>query len=309
MNKTKYKYLYDNVWGSIEISPLSQCFIDTYEFQRMRNIKQLGSSYFVFTCAEHNRFSHSIGVGHLARTVALHLQKLYPELVSNRLVDLLQIAGLCHDLGHGPFSHCFDEIMKKEYPYNPLAQHENRSKAILEFMVEKYKIQITPEEVQFICNTFDPTPEQKEQWKFQIISSEIDVDRMDYIIRDSKNVGVQTFLTQFQVYRIIRNMRIVNNKLKIKESVNSETRDLINSRTYMYEKIYHHKVSRAIDNMLNIIYKNYPNIMDCINSKSIKEFLKLDDSIISKIYWDENTPPEIKSIIDKIYQRDYKDFY
>ena len=133
--KTKTKNIFDSVWGSCPISPLCQMFIDTYEFQRMRNMKQLGASYFVFSSASGNRFEHSIGVGHLAKLMAEKLRKEFPEIVSERFIEIIQIAGLCHDLGHGPFSHLFDEVVESHDTNNRI--HENRSKCILSYMIEK----------------------------------------------------------------------------------------------------------------------------------------------------------------------------
>uniref|UniRef100_A0AAX7SJQ5 HD/PDEase domain-containing protein n=1 Tax=Astatotilapia calliptera TaxID=8154 RepID=A0AAX7SJQ5_ASTCA len=99
----------DPIHGHIELHPLLVKIIDTPQFQRLRNIKQLGGGYFVFPGASHNRFEHSIGVGHLAGELAKTLKLKQPELdISERDVLCVQIAGLCHDLGHGPFSHLFD---------------------------------------------------------------------------------------------------------------------------------------------------------------------------------------------------------
>uniref|UniRef100_A0A3P9DUK0 HD/PDEase domain-containing protein n=1 Tax=Maylandia zebra TaxID=106582 RepID=A0A3P9DUK0_9CICH len=111
----------DPIHGHIELHPLLVKIIDTPQFQRLRNIKQLGGGYFVFPGASHNRFEHSIGVGHLAGELAKTLKLKQPELdISERDVLCVQIAGLCHDLGHGPFSHLFDGM------FNPEADPEHK---------------------------------------------------------------------------------------------------------------------------------------------------------------------------------------
>ncbi|KAF4074640.1 hypothetical protein AMELA_G00241610 [Ameiurus melas] len=112
MATEKFKIFNDSVHGHIKMHPLLVDVIDTPEFQRLRNIKQMGGIYYVFPGASHNRFEHSLGVGHLAGELVRSLKAQQPEITS---IDMLcvQIAGLCHDLGHGPFSHLFEEVLKE----------------------------------------------------------------------------------------------------------------------------------------------------------------------------------------------------
>ena len=308
MLKDKTKQIFDGIWGMCTIPPLAQQFIDTYEFQRMRNMKQLGASYYVFSSAEGNRFSHSIGVGHLARTTALHLQKLYPDRVSDRQVELLQVAGLCHDLGHGPYSHIFDKVvLDVNIPSN---KHEVRSELIFRYMVNKYNIPVTKEEVDYICETFDP-PEDRNTWHYQIISNSVDVDRMDYLIRDSRNIGIQINFTIHQAYGIIKHMYINDdNQIAIDEEVDEDIQDFFNSRKYMYKRIYHHKVTTAIENMIKEIFDRVESEFHIKNSiYDIEKFLQFDDSIIHLIYWHPRVDQTTKDIIDKIFHRQFKEYY
>uniref|UniRef100_A0A3B3R3H6 HD domain-containing protein n=1 Tax=Paramormyrops kingsleyae TaxID=1676925 RepID=A0A3B3R3H6_9TELE len=109
------KVFNDSIHGHIWLHPLLVRIINTLQFNRLRNLKQLGGTYFVYPGASHNRFEHSIGVAHLAGRLVRALRKQQPELgISPRDELCVQIAGLCHDLGHGPFSHMFDDMFIKK---------------------------------------------------------------------------------------------------------------------------------------------------------------------------------------------------
>ncbi|NP_001357539.1 deoxynucleoside triphosphate triphosphohydrolase SAMHD1 isoform 3 [Mus musculus] len=124
------KVFNDPIHGHIEFHPLLIRIIDTPQFQRLRYIKQLGGGYYVFPGASHNRFEHSLGVGYLAGCLVRALAEKQPELqISERDILCVQIAGLCHDLGHGPFSHMFDGRFiprarpEKKWKHPSLGQH------------------------------------------------------------------------------------------------------------------------------------------------------------------------------------------
>jgi HD superfamily phosphohydrolase len=179
------KTIYDNIHGYIIIKNLALRIIDTPEFQRLRNIKQLGTAHYVFPGAIHTRFEHSIGVYHLAGLLLDKLKISQPELkLSDRQIELVKIGGLVHDLGHGPFSHMFDDdFIGKMRPNSKYKKHEYRSIAMLKHIINKYNIDINKEEVEFITSLIMPK-EDDVGYIYQIISNKvnsIDVDKFDYI--------------------------------------------------------------------------------------------------------------------------------
>ena len=141
--------IYDPLHGVIEIDELSKRIINTEEFQRLRNIKQLGCCYYVFPGASHNRFEHSLGVYHLAKNYIEILNK-DSEYFNESEKRCVKTAGLIHDLGHGPFSHLFDDLLPKE------KNHEYRSGELFKLMNVKYNLGFSDQEITMILGMIFP---------------------------------------------------------------------------------------------------------------------------------------------------------
>jgi HD superfamily phosphohydrolase len=282
----------DAVWGQIKITPLALKFVDVYEFQRMRAMKQLGTCNYVFTSAEMSRFSHSIGVYHLACRVMDVLRSKYPDVVTDRHVMMVPIAALYHDIGHGPLSHVFDHITG--------TNHEDRSKAILRFVIEKYNIDdFTNEEVTMMQDMMEPT---KDDWYYNIVSnSTADVDRMDYLIRDSFSTGVHHMLGRDDVLKLIDRSEIVDGRWYFPTSVYYIVDDLLVSRKHMYERVYRHPTTLRINEMISVTTKK---LFDSV-STDLGGFLKLNDAIVMEIYNDPDTPLYHKAILDNVFTRKF----
>ncbi|KAF8926125.1 SAM domain and HD [Haplosporangium bisporale] len=145
------KYINDPIHGHVLLDHTVLSYIDTPQFQRLRDLKQLGSAYYVFPGATHNRFEHSIGTSHLAGELVERFRDTQPELeITESDVKCVKLAGLCHDLGHGPFSHIFDnEFINRAIPGSTWT-HEQGSEMMLEYLVEDNNIDIDAEELSFI---------------------------------------------------------------------------------------------------------------------------------------------------------------
>ena len=163
-------------------------------FKELRDIKQLGCIYQVFTGASHNRFEHSIGVYYLAKKymniLNLKSDKDNDKYFTDEEYFLISIAALIHDLGHGPFSHVFDD-------YINFSIHEDRSVKIFRHINKKYNLKYNEDDIQFISDCIYPKKLDYKKYThkkfcFQIVSNfnGIDVDRFDYIMRDCKMTGL-----------------------------------------------------------------------------------------------------------------------
>ncbi|KAJ8016325.1 hypothetical protein DPEC_G00006020 [Dallia pectoralis] len=271
------KVFNDPIHGHIEIHPLLVSIIDTPQFQRLRNIKQLGGNYFVFPGASHNRFEHSIGVGHLAGQLVQELNLRQPDLlITPRDILCVQIAGLCHDLGHGPFSHMFDGLFIPKIRPGSQWKHETASLAMFDHLVcvnnlepvmKKHGL-ILPDDLIFIKEQITgplDTPPKQEQWPYkgrtveksflyEIVANKrngIDVDKWDYFARDCHHLGIQNNFDHHRFLKFVRVCEVGGKKLictRDKEAGNLY--DMFHTRNCLHKRAYQHKVCNIIETMM-----------------------------------------------------------
>lgn len=284
------KIIFDPIHKYMNFESILLKIIDTPEFQRLKNIKQLGLCYYVFPGASHNRFEHSIGVSHLSGLMAKHLQKNQPELnITDRIVILIKIAGLVHDIGHACFSHFFDHhFLHDKIHDNPLKDHEIRSCKLFEYMVEKYNIGLLPEEVNQICRIIDPLNDDN-SFIYQIVANKInglDCDKFDYIARDTYNVGLSY---SFDSSRLIEESRVIDDKICYPKKCYFEISDLYHTRYKLHKQIYTHKCVRAIEYMVLDIIKELDKDINLIDKiTDITKFYQLTDNILELCYYNNN---------------------
>ncbi len=259
--------------------------IDAKEFQRLRRIKQLGTSQYTFHGAEHSRFSHSLGVYELARKICDHFLRNYPEDWddSERLVTLC--AALLHDIGHGPFSHTFEKIFNTDHEdltTQIILDEDTEVNQILRRVSPSF-----PNEVASVITGDYPNPQV-----VQLISSQIDADRMDYLQRDAYYTGVT--YGKFDLSRILRVIRPYKDGIAFQYQGMHAVEDYIVRRYQMYMQVYFHPVSRGmevtLDRMLTRAHDLYrenklapviPMLEPFFKDDyTIYDYLDLDDSVI-----------------------------
>ncbi|XP_056004548.1 deoxynucleoside triphosphate triphosphohydrolase SAMHD1-like isoform X2 [Ostrea edulis] len=257
----------DSVWGPVELPEVCCMIINTPEFQRLRSIKQLGGCYFVYPGACHNRFEHSIGTSYLAGKLGSELRENQPDLgIDNKDILCLEVAGLCHDLGHGAFSHLFDlKFIRKARP-TVQWEHEDASLDMVERIFRKINLSLVPEDerlgpkdVRFIKDLIKRpkdgyTERLDKRFLYEIVSNDvnkIDVDKWDYFARDCHMLGLHH---NFQVERSIKLARVVEHGEKIHISFPKSEYlnifDMFFTRYTLHRKAYQHPVTRAIEAMI-----------------------------------------------------------
>ena len=262
--------------------------LDSKEFQRLRRIRQLGGDFQVYPTAEHSRFSHSLGVYEIVRRMVTEVKSLCVELTEYEKVCVM-LAGLLHDVGHGPFSHAFEHVTNhshEEYTAKIILGNTELN-SILRAVSEKLPQDI----VSIIQHTHE------NDILNQIVSGQLDADRMDYLLRDSYFTA--TSYGQFDLERILRTMRVRKTAegrkvIVVKYTGIHSVEDYIMARYQMYWQVYYHPVARSYEavfiqlfNRLKDIFKGDKDYFEDMkvlipflgkSEVSVDEYFKLDEN-------------------------------
>ena len=303
--------IHDPIHGTVAITPIMKMIIDTPEFQRLRDLKQLGASYFVFPSATHTRFEHSIGVSHLAGKLMETLQKNQPRLkITPREIEVTRIAGLIHDIGHGPFSHLYDEHIRNASD----DEHEVRGCKLFQGMIQKYKIPLNAEDVVQICMMIEPDSKRKNRWPYQIIANkmcQIDVDKLDYIRRDCYHLGIEMTDT---FSRIISNVRVVktpggNEVLGWPKKIEFDIFNMFASRYRLHKQVYNHHTVKShefvVIEILKQLKQSIPQKLWQVTDASIMCSLHPQFSGLIKKIQMRKTPKLVGELVVKLPHKSY----
>ncbi|KZT61809.1 hypothetical protein CALCODRAFT_427218 [Calocera cornea HHB12733] len=289
----KPRHFKDSVHNYIILTdPIVQAFVDSPQIQRLRYIKQLGTAYFVFPGASHNRFEHSLGVCHLAGLLVDRLRTQQPYLgIDDRDMRCIQLAALCHDLGHGPFSHVWDGLFVPQATGEPWA-HEAGSEMMLDYLVEDNEIDIPEADVQFVKalivgeseRWYAAYPPDEKKFLFQIVANKlngIDVDKFDYMMRDSQCLGIPC---PVDIHRLISSSRVISNTICYSNKDAYNVYELFYSRYSLHKRIYNHKAAVAIEHMIvDALVKADPVLKLVEQTKDPKKLLYLTDSVVEEV--------------------------
>jgi len=241
------KYVYDEVHGYIPLTDLELSIIDTPTFQRLRRVKQLAQAWFVYPGAVHTRFSHCLGAMHLMGYIAGRLSR--EGLIPKDDLQLLKIAALLHDVGHTPYSHAIETYFRERFQVT----HEDISAWII---TEDPHIKdvlgehgIEPREVAAIVSGRHKDPTYN-----MLLGSDLDVDRLDYLLRDALHTGVKYGL--IDIHRITTTLTVdEGGYIAVPEKAVQAAESFYIARLHMYRSVYYHKTITAYQLLINAIYE------------------------------------------------------
>lgn len=314
------KVFRDPIHGTIIVdNQIILDLIDTPEFQRLRRIKQLGTSSMTFHGAEHSRFGHCLGVYEITRRICNLFQRNYPqqapqdELWNDQERPVALCAALLHDLGHGPYSHTFEHIFHTD--------HEQITRRIItseSTNINRILRRVGNDFPQKVASVIDHTYQNPQV--VQMISSQVDADRMDYLQRDSYYTG--TNYGKFDLDRVLHMMRPVKDGIAFEINGMHAVEDYILSRLQMYLQVYFHPVSRSMEVILDHLLMRakwlyqHPSqyqpefmprlLMPFFNGHyDLNDYLTLDDSVLTTyfIHWMNSSDKILSDLAQRFINR------
>ncbi|MGM9925838.1 MAG: HD domain-containing protein [Bacillus sp. (in: firmicutes)] len=283
--------------------------IGTKEFQRLRRIRQLGTTYLTFHGAEHSRFNHSLGVYEIVRRI---IDDVFKDRSGwdngERLLSLC--AALLHDLGHGPFSHSFEKVFGLDH------EHFTREIIVGDTEVNAILRRVSADFPKNVAEVIAKTYHNK--LVVSLISSQIDADRMDYLQRDAYFTGVS--YGHFDMERLLRVMRPREDQVVIKSSGMHAVEDYIMSRYQMYWQVYFHPVTRSAEVILTKIlhrakelylngyeFKVNPLHFDSLfkNQVTVPDYIKMDEHVMMYYFqvWQEEEDFILRDLCSRFVDR------
>ncbi len=284
-------FIKDPIHGYIRISGTERSVIDTYPVQRLRRIRQLAGSEYVYPAANHTRFEHVLGAMYLAGV----LGEALPVDLSKRQVSELRLAALLHDIGHGPFSHVFEPLMIRHLGKT----HED----LVPWLVRETEISDKLEKAGYNPKTLGKLAvgrldDKKHPFLDQVISSSVDVDKMDFLVRDSFHTGAG--YGSIDVHRLLYTMDVLDGNLSVDGTALATLESFLLARVESFRTIYFHRASRAVQIMIVKALERAKDELGILDFDAPEDYLQLDDY---KVWTDLRECKPSKKIIQDIENR------
>jgi len=260
-------FIKDPIYGYVAITQLEKEIIDTRVVQRLRRLKQLAGAEFVYPGANHTRFEHSLGTMHLAGMLGEKISAQEEE------VQVYRIAALLHDIGHGPFSHIFEQLLSKQN-----RTHEDVTTWLVqetELADKLRQANIDPKEMGLLA--VGKLQKKDKPYLNQIIRSSIDVDKMDFIVRDSFHTGAE--YGGVDVFRLIYTIEPFQGNLAVNTTALSTLEAFLIARVLSFRSIYYHRVCRAVQMMLADALELADEELGLSSFKTPDEYIDKDDFV------------------------------
>jgi HD superfamily phosphohydrolase len=293
MPKEYWGEIKDPVHGYVYITDEEKTIIDSYPVQRLHRLRQLAGAEYVYPGANHTRFEHSIGVMYLAGRVVGNPN--ISQHVSENETEMTRIAGLLHDVGHGPFSHVFEYLLTK----NLDKTHEDLTTWIIqksELSDTLKKAGCNPQEIGKLA--VGKLHKPKKAFLDQIISSSVDVDKQDFIVRDTHHTGAE--YGYIDIFRLIHTLDVLGENLAVEIGALSALESLLIARIESFKSIYFHRVGRAAQIMLATAMDKANEELGLTQFKTPEQYLAMDDYTVYAML---KNSKKSKSIISDLENR------
>jgi HD superfamily phosphohydrolase len=283
----------DPVHGYVYITEIEKEIIDSFPVQRLHRLRQLAGAEFVYPGANHTRFEHSVGVMYLAGRLVENSN--LSEHLSKDEAQIIRMAALLHDVGHGPFSHVFEHILTKFLNKT----HEDMTTWVIQ-----------KSELADILNSlgYDPDVISKlavgslhkpgKAFMDQIIRSSVDVDKLDFVVRDTYHTGAE--YGYVDIFRLIHMLDVLDENLAVDLGALSAFESFILARMESFKSIYFHRVSRAAQLMIAMAMEQAKDKLGLTDFTSAEEYLALNDYMVWAML---KKCEKSKEIIEKLERR------
>ena len=263
-----WSFIKDPIHGYIRVNETERTVLDTRPVQRLRRLRQLAGSEFVYPAANHTRFEHVLGAMHLAGA----LSEVLPTHLDAHDQEQMRLAALLHDIGHGPFSHVFEPLMvrhlkKTHEDFVPWIVNETEVADKLD------RAGFNPHRVGLLA--VGRLRDNKRPYLDQIISSSVDIDKMDFIVRDSFHTGAG--YGSVDVHRLLYTMDVINGNLSVDGRAVATLESFLLARLESFRTIYFHRASRAVQIMIVQALEAARDELDLLSFDEPEDYLRLDD--------------------------------